>query len=155
MEQGQEIGRYDGKIVTPEEKQRLEQRRGAAACSYFIQHQPAPTRLYIDGYEYGTLMRFANHSCRSNCALVQWTRDGLPVTKVVAKFDMQAGKKELTIDYGKDFFTGDITCQCGAPNCRRVAVSSSGHLQMQVSAGNSESDPLEYRFQADGAVGLI
>ncbi|MGB1603833.1 MAG: hypothetical protein ACPIOQ_64475, partial [Promethearchaeia archaeon] len=49
VEEGQEIGRYDGKIVTPEEKQRLEERRGAAACSYFIEHKPAPTPLYIDG----------------------------------------------------------------------------------------------------------
>jgi SET domain-containing protein len=155
VEKGQEIGRYDGKIVNPEEKKRLEQRRGAAACSYFIEHKPAPTLLYIDGFEYGTLMRFANHCCQPNCAIEQWTRDGLPVTKVVAKKNMQAGKKELTIDYGSDFFTGDVTCQCGAPNCRKVAVPSTGRTQMQVSAGDRESDPLEFRFQAEGAVGLI
>mgnify|MGYP001280210449 CR=1 FL=1 len=126
-----------------------------AACSYFIEHKPAPTLLYIDGFEYGTLMRFANHCCQPNCAIEQWTRDGLPVTKVVAKKNMQAGKKELTIDYGSDFFTGDVTCQCGAPNCRKVAVPSTGRTQMQVSAGDRESDPEEFRFQAEGAVGLI
>ena len=65
----------------------------------------------------------------------------MPVTKVVAIKNMQAGKKELTIDYGSDFFTGDVTCECGAPNCRKVAVPG--------------SDPLEFRFQAEGAVGLI
>ena len=48
----------------------------------------------------------------------------MPVTKVVAIKNMQAGKKELTIDYGSDFFTGDVTCECGAPNCRKVAVPS-------------------------------
>ena len=81
------------------------------------------------------------------------------MTKVVVKKNMQAGKKELTIDYGSDFFTGDVTCQCGAPNCRKehrkVAVPSTGRTQMQVRAGVRESDPLEFRFQAEGAVGLI
>ena len=101
-------------------------------------------------------MRFVNRCCdHPNCEFQQWTRDGLPVTKVVAKKNMQAGKKELTIDYGSDFFTGDVTCQCGAPNCRKVAVPSTGRTQMQVSAGDRESDPLEFRFQAEGAVGLI
>ena len=155
VQSGQEIGRYDGKIVDPEEKKRLEERRGATACSYFIQHKPAPTLLYIDGCKNGTLMRFVNHSCDPNCEFQQWTRDGFPVTKVVAIENMQAGKKELTIDYGSDFFTGDVTCQCGAPNCRKVAVPSTGRTQMQVSAGDRESDPLEFRFQAEGAVGLI
>ena len=69
--------------------------------------------------------------------------------------NMPAGKKELTIDYGSDFFTGDVTCQCGAPTCRKVAMPSSGRTRMQVSAGGSASDPLEFRFQAEGAVGLI
>ena len=62
-----EIGRYDGKIVNPEEKQRLEERRGASTCSYFIEHKPAPTLLYIDGCEHGTLMRFVNRCCDPNC----------------------------------------------------------------------------------------
>jgi len=79
----------------------------------------------------------------------------MPVTKLDAKKNMQAGKKELTIDYGSVFFTGDVTYQCGAPNCRKVAVPSTGRTEMQVRAGVRESDPLEFRFQAEGAVGLI
>ena len=77
------------------------------------------------------------------------------MTKVVAIENMQAGKKELTIDYGSDFFTGDVTCECGAPNCRKVAVPSMGRTQMQVRAGVGGSDPLEFRFQGEGAMGLI
>ena len=154
VQSGQEIGRYDGKIVDPEEKKRLEERRGATACSYFIQHKPAPTLLYIDGCKNGTLMRFVNHSCDPNCEFQQWTRDGLPVTKVVAIKNMQAGKKELTIDYGSDFFSGDVTCQYSAPNCRKVVVPSMGRTQVQVTACVGGSDPLEFRFSAEGAVGM-
>ena len=62
----------------------------------------------------------------------------MPVTKVVAKKNMQVGKKELTMDYGSVFFTGDVTCQCGAPNCRKQIV---GRTTM-VKGRNRQDDML-------------
>ena len=53
-----------------------------------------------------------------------------------------------------------ITCQVARNTCHeshitKVAVPSTGRTEMQVRAGVRESDPLEFRFQAEGAVGLI
>jgi hypothetical protein len=73
---------------------------------------------YINTTCCSSVARFINHSCSPNCQLTEgrWglTYRGVYVT---ALGDIPQGK-ELTIDYGPEWFTGDDHCLCGEPECR-------------------------------------
>jgi hypothetical protein len=73
---------------------------------------------YINTTRCSSVARFINHSCSPNCQLIEgrWglTYRGVYVT---ALGDIPQGK-ELTIDYGPEWFTGDDHCLCGESNCK-------------------------------------
>lgn len=71
---------------------------------------------------YGGLDDFTNHSCQPNCGL----QAGPGGFLMVALRDIAAGE-ELTYDYSthQEHPQEDMTCRCGAPNCRGVVRSFS------------------------------
>jgi SET domain-containing protein len=67
----------------------------------------------LESEEYEGVMLFLNHSCEPNVGVA-----GNVV--FVAMRDIQHGE-ELTTDYALfDDYDGEMTCECGHPNCRRV-----------------------------------
>ena len=53
---------------------------------------------YVDGRNYGSMMRFVNHSCSPNCTTEKWSINGETRIAVVALRDIQA-HEEITFDY--------------------------------------------------------
>jgi hypothetical protein len=94
-------------------------RRDQDAPRYDIELKPLPDNyqdgpLFIDASSRGNKTRFINHSCEPNCIFEKWQREGLPIIKVVALQDIDAGT-ELTVDYhwGQEF-----ECFCNSSKCR-------------------------------------
>jgi SET domain-containing protein len=54
--------------------------------------------FWINGNKFGGHAQYINHSCNSNCELVQWGMDGLPHMCFFAKKKVNSGM-DLTYDY--------------------------------------------------------
>ena len=94
-------------------------RRGQDAPRYDIELKPLPDNyqdgpLFIDASSRGNKTRFINHSCEPNCIFEKWQREGLPIIKVVALQDIDAGT-ELTVDY---HWGPEFECFCNSSKCR-------------------------------------
>ena len=94
-------------------------RRDQDAPRYDIELKPLPDNyqdgpLFIDASSRGNKTRFINHSCEPNCIFEKWQREGLPIIKVVALQDINAGT-EITVDchWGPEF-----ECFCNSSKCR-------------------------------------
>jgi SET domain-containing protein len=74
--------------------------------------------LWINGNKNGGPEQYINHSCDSNCELVQWGVDGLPGMCFFAKKNIKSGM-EFTFDYNWDWVSGQVltVCLCGPDNC--------------------------------------
>jgi len=58
-------------------------------------------RQIIDGFRYGSLMRFLNHSDEPNVG-VSWVKNGPYIPHIITIRDVSPGE-ELTISYGNNF----------------------------------------------------
>jgi SET domain-containing protein len=70
-------------------------------------------RRAIDFTKSADPMRFTNHSCQPNARLcIDYGR-----VEFYALRDIGVGE-ELTVDYGQTHHAGQLTCRCGAADCR-------------------------------------
>lgn len=70
----------------------------------------------ISSKRYGNWTRFINHSCAAN-SFFQTMPIGRRVRiMVIACRDIRFGE-EMTIDYGAHYWTEDMLCRCGEPEC--------------------------------------
>ncbi|KAH7730256.1 set domain protein [Aphelenchoides avenae] len=115
------IGEYIGELITEEEKvKRMAELSlyGPEAKHYFMEYAKG---LYLDAQFKGNIMRYANHSCDPNTALViVWSDDPFPHVMLKALRDIDEGE-EITFDY--NWRSG--TCRCRAPNCTGFMSSKS------------------------------
>ncbi len=74
--------------------------------------------LWINGNKNGGSAQYINHSCNSNCELVQWGVDGLPRMCFVAKKNIKSGM-EFMFDCKWDWVSRQVRtfCLCGSDNC--------------------------------------
>lgn len=137
--EGQFIDVYLGEVLTDEEVSKREAAAEEDTPSYvmtldnFITDPQA--MFHVDGANYGSVMRFVNHSCNPNCKTYTVVMSGgskhLYHVGFYAIKDIKAGT-ELTIDYDPLATTEEIDeverlelgdeivrCQCGEPNCRK------------------------------------
>ena len=70
----------------------------------------------------GSIARFVNHSCKSNCKMVKWIVGGKPRMALFAGDGPIMTGDELTYDYNFDPFSAKNVqeCRCGSENCRGV-----------------------------------
>lgn len=68
----------------------------------------------------GSIARFVNHSCDSNCRMEKWTVNGKPRMALFAGSRGIMTGDELTYDYNFDPYSQKNVqeCRCGAVNCR-------------------------------------
>ncbi len=95
---------YRGRRIRNAEADRLE----ARGSRYMFEIN---TRWTIDGSRRWNMARYVNHSCRPNAEAVE--RRG-PIIVYVARRKIKPGE-EITVDYGKDYFSafiGRSRCQC-------------------------------------------
>ncbi|MSP45427.1 MAG: SET domain-containing protein [Xanthobacteraceae bacterium] len=95
---------YRGRLLPNAEADRLE----ARGSRYMFE---VNTRWTIDGSKRWNLARYVNHSCRPNAEAVE--RKG-PSIVYVARWRIKP-EEEITVDYGKDYFSAFITksrCRC-------------------------------------------
>jgi uncharacterized protein len=95
---------YRGRKLASAEADRLE----ARGSRYMFEIN---SRWTIDGSSRWNIARYVNHSCRPNVEAVE--RKG-PIIVYVARRKIKPGE-EITVDYGKDYFSAFITksrCQC-------------------------------------------
>jgi SET domain-containing protein len=74
--------------------------------------------LWINLDRNGGRAQYMNHSCNSNCELVQWGVDSLPGMCFFAKENIKSGM-EFTVNYNWDWVSGQVwtVCLCGSENC--------------------------------------
>ena len=129
---GQFIDVYLGELVTESMLERREKAAEEGEPSYLFSldwfNEKGNTVFYqIDGANFGTPMRFVNHSCNANCAvfsvMLKEYDQSIYGLAVFALKDIPA-TTELTLDYAplieeeEDLFTDRVICQCGEKNCR-------------------------------------
>ena len=135
--QGQFIDLYLGEIITEDELQRRESAQEEGASSYIYSldwfTKVGSKPLHVDGENFGTAMRFVNHSCDPNAksftVLNHKADKAVYYLAFFAIRDIPAGT-EIRIDYApqeageytelskEDIEAGTVKCQCGAANCR-------------------------------------
>jgi SET domain-containing protein len=104
----QYIVTYRGRRIRNAEADRLE----ARGSRYMFEIN---SRWTIDGSRRWNIARYVNHSCRPNAEPIE--RRG-PIIVYVARRKIKPDE-EITVDYGKDYFSafiGKSRCQC--PKCR-------------------------------------
>jgi hypothetical protein len=107
---------YRGRRIRNEEADRLE----ARGSRYMFEIN---SRWTIDGSKHWNKARYVNHSCRPNVEAVE--RRG-PIIVYVARRRIKPGE-ELTVDYGKDYFSafiGKSRCRCVKCMERRAAAQA-------------------------------
>jgi [histone H3]-lysine9 N-trimethyltransferase SUV39H len=129
---GQFIDVYLGELVTESMLERREKAAEEGEPSYLFSldwfNEKGNTIFYqIDGANFGTPMRFVNHSCNANCAvfsvMLKEYDQSIYGLAVFALKEIPA-MTELTLDYAplieeeEDLFTDRVICQCGEKNCR-------------------------------------
>lgn len=71
----------------------------------------------IDATKKGSFSRFANHSCRPNCAVEKWVVKDKLRMGIFSSRHIYKGE-EITFDYNVDRFGADAQpCYCGESNC--------------------------------------
>jgi len=136
---GQFIDVYLGEVLIDEEINKREAAAEEDTPSYvmtldnFITDPQA--MFYVDGANFGSVMRFVNHSCNPNCKTYEVVMSGgskhLYHVGFYAVKDIKANT-ELTIDYDPKAILEEmdeaeqlelddeiVRCQCGEPNCRK------------------------------------
>lgn len=70
----------------------------------------------------GSIARFVNHSCASNCRMIKWTVAGKPRMALFAGDNGIMTGEELTYDYNFNPYSVKNVqeCRCGAEGCRGV-----------------------------------
>jgi SET domain-containing protein len=102
------VATYRGRRIRNEEADRLE----ARGSRYMFEIN---TRWTIDGSKRWNLARYVNHSCRPNVEAVE--RRG-PTIVYVARRRIKPDE-EITVDYGKDYFSAFIgKSRCACVKCR-------------------------------------
>ena len=106
------VGEYKGERITFHEMQQRQRLRNEEDRneSYIYELQPRTT--YIDASDHGNDMRFINHSCNPNCYAMPCYIDGIETVGIFTKRKISSGEP-LTLDYGTDFFTSKMRCECG------------------------------------------
>lgn len=131
---GQFIDVYLGEVLTTDELAKRENAAEEDSPSYVLSLDvfisDDPSMLHIDGENFGSVMRFVNHSCEPNCKTLPVILSG--ATKHIYHVGFFATKDipkdtELTIDY-EPGLTEDsdepldaavVSCQCRSRNCRK------------------------------------
>lgn len=108
---GEDIVEYDGSRISAVEGEELT--RGGNVYVFQLDR-----RTHIDGSVSWNLARYANHSCKPNCAYVKVSgRVWLRTLRLIAKGE------EITYDYGYSFADyQDNPCRCGQPECAGYIV---------------------------------
>jgi len=72
----------------------------------------------IDAMQYGSVARFINHCCESNCLAKTVRIDGFDRVLIFSKRAIRKDE-EITIDYRGDIRTGELTfrCRCSSRKC--------------------------------------
>ncbi|KAK5095584.1 hypothetical protein LTS08_007976 [Lithohypha guttulata] len=131
---GQFIDLYLGEVLTVGEVERREDAVEENAMSYFMSLDVFTTdensTLLVDGANFGSVMRFVNHSCEPNAKTVPvvLSKDTKHLYHVAffAIKDIPKGI-EITIDYDPDLQNLEeepldslvVQCRCGSVNCRK------------------------------------
>ena len=78
--------------------------------------------MIIDATTRGSIARFVNHSCASNCRMEKWTVGGQPRMALFAGDRGIMTGEELTYDYNFDPYSlkNVQECRCGEKGCRGV-----------------------------------
>lgn len=132
---GQFIELYLGEVITEAELNRREAAAEAGSTSYIysLDWFSSQQVYHIDGQNFGSAMRFVNHSCNPNAGtftvLNHKSTKQLHHVAFFAIKDIPAGT-EITIDYTpqaagqtyqlQDADEGMERCYCGALNCRKM-----------------------------------
>lgn len=78
----------------------------------------------IDANLKGSVLRFMNHSCNANSELLV-ARVGMHTRVLIVDSLRPIAKgKEITIDYGPDYFRPGEVCMCGSKECRYITKKS-------------------------------
>ena len=94
---GQLVVEYCGEVIgqsTFETRKEEYEKKGFE--HYYFMHVKA--NQYIDATMYGSIARFANHSCNPNCKVEMWTSEGTERACIFTKRDVSAGD-EVTYNY--------------------------------------------------------
>lgn len=86
-------------------------------ASYSVPEEPTPF-VFIDGEKKGNWTRFINHSCAADCVFRIMRVGQTKIMAIETVKDVKKGK-ELSVDYGKDYYGVDTVkrCGCGARTC--------------------------------------
>lgn len=127
---GQFIDVYLGEVVPEAMLIKRENAQEEGEPSYlftldWFNENPSNVFYQIDGANFGTSMRFVNHSCNSNCGvfpvMLKEYDENIYGLAVFALKDIPA-MTELTLDYAPQLEYIDPAdcskCQCGEKNCR-------------------------------------
>lgn len=136
--QGQFIDVYLGELITEATLYQREQAQTDGEPSYIFtldwfneeqndktKTKPNPVFYQVDGENFGSSMRFVNHSCNANCGvfpvMLRQYDQNIYGLAVFALRDISA-MTELTLDYAPEIEEDNIAdyakCQCGEKNCR-------------------------------------
>ncbi|KAG0606837.1 hypothetical protein M758_9G172100 [Ceratodon purpureus] len=108
---------YTGEVINDAmcEKRLWEMKGRRSICNFYMCE--IAKDFIIDATRKGNASRYLNHSCLPNCRLEKWRVDGETRVGVFAGRNIAAGE-ELNYDYKYVEFGPNVTCRCGAPNCR-------------------------------------
>lgn len=131
IRRGQFVDIYLGEVITESEVSKREAAAEEDTPSYimaldaFVDEKNV---LFVDGENFGSVMRFVNHSCEPNCKTIPVVLPkGTKQIYYVAFFAVKdiPASTELTIDYDPDLHVEEdveddvVQCQCGSAKCRK------------------------------------
>jgi hypothetical protein len=103
------ICEYIGEVIS---KETLQARQNRSRDAYVMDLYDG---RYVDGFQFGNMSRYFNHTCKPNMYAEEWTVMGLPR---VALYSNKAVKKdkELTFNYGSGYPIENCACiKCKKP----------------------------------------
>ena len=113
---------YRGRRLPNAEADRLE----ARGSRYMFEIN---TRWTIDGSKRWNVARYVNHSCRPNAEAIE--RRG-PIIVYCARRKIKPDE-EITVDYGKDYFSAFIgKSRCACPKCRERRAERQAKYRAKV-----------------------
>ncbi|OWZ16083.1 hypothetical protein PHMEG_00010178 [Phytophthora megakarya] len=113
---GDFVCEYTGEVITRQEY-RLRASQLVGATNYY--GVVGDNDEIIDARNFGSVARFANHSCQPNCVLERWDVCGETCCGLFARVDIASGD-EITFDYGASGRIVEvwILCRCSTTQCR-------------------------------------
>lgn len=110
---------YKGELINHKEKKKRKKEIASGGCSEFYFFELEKNKLYIDATgPKSNLARYINHSCSPNCVS---KKEGQSI--FYYSINCINKNEELTVDYGGDFFTKKIRCNCNTAACRYPPIN--------------------------------